>query len=263
MYGWFDDTHGSFVLQLYDRDMALTKPYPVEIAADSLTVGGYSFPFQVRRDARARRMLLRVMPRNGEVVLVLPIRASLKSGQQFVAEQAGWIMARQNERPTQQIWQDGAILPLYGAPHKIRHRPEARGGVWTEGQEIHVTGKTEHLPRRLRDWLKRRAREEFAVAAREMAASIGVSVKRVTVRDTQSRWGSCSSHGNLSFSWRLLLAPPPVGRYLVAHEVAHLKHMDHSVAFWRLCAQLLGGEAELRAARNWLRRHGAALHLHG
>ena len=116
------------MLQLYDRDVALTKPYPVEIAVDSVTVGGHSFPFQVRRDARARRMLLRVMPRNGEVVLVLPIRASLKSGQQFVTEQADWIMARQSERPLQQIWEDGAVLPLYGAPHKIRHRPEARGG---------------------------------------------------------------------------------------------------------------------------------------
>jgi predicted metal-dependent hydrolase len=241
----------------------LTKSYPVEIAADSLTVDGQSFPFQVKRDSRARRMLLRVRPRDGAVVLVLPVRASLKSGQQFVTEQAGWIMARQSERPALQVWEDGAILPLYGAPHKIRHRPEARGGVWTEGREIHVTGQREHLPRRLRDWLKRRAREEFGAAAREMAAQIGVTVRRITVRDTQSRWGSCSAQGNLSFSWRLLLAPPSVGRYLVAHEVAHLRHMDHSQAFWTLCAELLGGEAQLRAARNWLRRHGAALHLHG
>jgi predicted metal-dependent hydrolase len=208
-------------------------------------------------------MLLRVMPRDGAVVLVLPSRASLKSGQQFVTEQVEWIMARQDERPESQPWQDGAVLPLYGAPHTIRHRPSARAGVWVEEDEIYVSGRGEHLPRRLRDWLKRRAREEFAATAREMAAGIGVEVRRVTVRDTQSRWGSCSAHGNLSFSWRLLLAPPAIGRYLVAHEVAHLKHMDHSTAFWALCARLLGSENELRAARAWLRRHGAALHLHG
>lgn len=208
-------------------------------------------------------MLLRVMPRDGSVVLVLPTRASLKSGQRFVTEQVAWILARQEERPATQPWEDGAILPLYGAPHTIRHQPTRRGGVWLESGEIHVTGQAEHLPRRLRDWLKRRAREEFGTLAREMADGIGVSVSRVTVRDTQSRWGSCSAHGNLSFSWRLILAPQTVGRYLVAHEVAHLRHMDHSTAFWLLCAQLLGGEAELRAARSWLRRHGSALHLHG
>ncbi len=243
----------------------LTKPYSaaVEIGPDSLTVGAVSFPFLVKRDSRARRMLLRVMPRDGAVVLVLPTRASLKSGQQFVTEQVDWILARQEERPESQPWHDGAVLPLYGAPHTIRHRPAARGGVWIERNEIHVTGQVEHLPRRLRDWLKRRAREEFGQTAREMAAGIGVQVRRVTVRDTQSRWGSCSAHGNLSFSWRLLLAPPAIGRYLVAHEVAHLKHMDHSTAFWSLCARLLGSDSELRAARIWLRRHGAALHLHG
>ena len=235
----------------------------MEIGPDSLTVGARSFPFLVKRDSRARRMLLRVMPRDGSVVLVLPTRASLKSGQQFVTEQVDWILARQEERPETQPWQDGAVLPLYGAPHTIRHRPAARGGVWIQESEIHVTGQVEHLPRRLRDWLKRRAREEFGTAAREMAAGIGVSVRRVTVRDTQSRWGSCSAHGNLSFSWRLLLAPPTIARYLVAHEVAHLKHMDHSTAFWTLCARLLGSDSELRAARIWLRRHGAALHLHG
>lgn len=243
----------------------MTKPYsaPVEIEADRLTVGTQSFPFLIKRDARARRMLLRVMPRDGSVVLVLPTRASLKSGQRFVTEQVAWILARQEERPETQPWEDGAILPLYGAPHIIRHRPTGRGGVWLESNEIHVTGQAEHLPRRLRDWLKRRAREEFGLMAREMAAGLDLAVKRVTVRDTQSRWGSCSAHGNLSFSWRLILAPPAIGRYLVAHEVAHLKHMDHSDAFWSLCAMLLGGEAELRSARIWLRRHGAALHLQG
>lgn len=243
----------------------LTKPYsaPVDIGPDYLSVGEQSFPFTIRRDARARRMLLRVMPRDGAVVLVLPNRASLKSGQRFVAEQIDWIMARQGERPAMRPWEDGATLLLYGAPHTIRHRPASRGAVWLEGEEILVAGQREHLPRRLRDWLKRRAREEFGAAARSMAAEIGVSVRRISVRDTQSRWGSCSARGNLSFSWRLMLAPPVVARYLVAHEVSHLRHMDHGAEFWGLCAGLLGGEAELRTARAWLKRHGAALHLQG
>jgi len=236
---------------------------PVEIGADSVSLGGRRFPFQIKRDSRARRMLLRVMPRDGAVVLVLPVRASLRSGQRFVVEQAEWILARQQERPAVQRWENGAVLPLQGIPHTIRHRPETRAGVWVENGEIHVSGQAEHLPRRLRDWLKRRARDEFGLAAREMADGLGVIVRRVSVRDTQSRWGSCSAHGNLSFSWRLVMAPPQVARYLVAHEVAHLRHMDHSLAFWRVCAQLLGSEADLRSARVWLRRHGAALHLHG
>lgn len=245
----------------------MTKAYShtIDWQADQVVVDGQAYPFILRRDARARRMLLRVMPRDGSVVLVLPRRVGLAAGQAFMREQAGWILARQAERPQREPWQDGGFLPLLGEQLPILHRPEAkaRGAVWLEDGAVHVAGLAEHLPRRLRDWLKQRARAEFSQQAREMAAAEGLTLRKVTVRDTQSRWGSCSAGGNLSFSWRLIMAPPAILRYLVAHEVAHLRHMDHSDAFWRLVARLVGGETELRAARGWLKRHGADLHLLG
>lgn len=245
----------------------MTKGYSqhVEIGQGRLTLGADTYPFEIRRHPRARRMLLRVMPRDGTVVLILPKRASAAAGERFVAEQAAWIAARQAERPAMQAWADGAYVPLNGESHRIRHWPASRGRgvVWLEADEIHISGAAEHLPRRLRDWLRRLARESLAVESTRMAAILGVTVGRITVRDTRSRWGSCSADGALSFSWRIVMAPPPVQRYLVAHEVAHLVQMNHSPAFWREVARLLGGEAELRAARLWLRRHGAALHLQG
>ena len=245
----------------YSHTIELAK----NLSGDSIRVDGEAYPFMLRRDARARRMLLRVMPADGAVVLVLPRHVPLRAGEAFVMEQAGWIAARQAERPRMPAWADGGSLPYLGERLPIRHRPEARGrgAVWLEDDGVHVSGEAEHLPRRLRDWLLRQARQRIAEEVQQLTAKTGLRAKRVSLRDTTSRWGSCSSTGTLSFSWRLIMAPPPVLRYLVAHEVAHLRHMDHGEGFWALVAGLLDGEAEMRAAKAWLRRHGAALHLEG
>ena len=127
-------------------------------------------------------------------------------------------------------------LPLRGVDHRIEHRRGARGTVWTEvgrrdARLLCVAGETPHLPRRVRDYLKREAKRDLEAASRAAAQALGVSIKRVSVRDQSSRWGSCSSTGVLSYSWRLILAPPFVLDYLAAHEVAHLIEMNHSRAF--------------------------------
>ncbi|MBX3455143.1 SprT family zinc-dependent metalloprotease [Ferrovibrio sp.] len=249
----------------------MTKGYShtIELTADGIRLDGETYPFMLRRDARARRMLLRVMPSDGAVVLVLPRNASRRAGEVFLAEQAGWIAARQAERQALRVglpaWADGGSLPYLGERLPIRHRPEARGrgAVWLEDGAVHVSGEAAHLQRRLRDWLIRQARQRVADEVQDATLRAGVRAARISLRDTTSRWGSCSSTGTLSFSWRLIMAPPPVLRYLVAHEVAHLRHMDHGAGFWGLVASLLGGEADMRAAKAWLRRHGAALHLEG
>lgn len=249
----------------------MTKAYshtielPKDLSGDSIQVDGEIYPFMLRRDARARRMLLRVMPADGAVVLVLPRNVSRRAGEIFVIEQAGWIAARQAERPKLPAWADGGTLPYLGERLPIRHRPDTRGrgAVWLEEGGVHVSGEATHLPRRLRDWLIREARSRVADEVQAITERAGLRAKRISLRDTTSRWGSCSSTGTLSFSWRLIMAPPAVLRYLVAHEMAHLRHMDHGAGFWSLVASLLGGEAEMRAAKAWLRRHGAALHLEG
>ncbi len=214
----------------------------------------------IRRSARARRISLKVDLRDGTVTLVLPPRATVAAGERFLAEQRQWVAQRLAALPAAQPLMDGATMPYRGVPHVIRHRPGSRGTVWIEQGEIHVAGAIEHLPRRLTDWLKRQARATLEPRVLELSASIGKQVRRVTVREMKTRWGSCSSEGQLSFSWRLILAPETVADYLVAHEVAHLLHMDHSPRFWAAVDRLT---PHRRSGEAWLKRHGATLHRIG
>jgi hypothetical protein len=148
--------------------------------------------------------------------------------------------------------------------HLIVHRPQTRGTVWIEmgddGALLCVAGDAAHAGRRVRDFLKREAKRDLDAASRRYAAALGVAVKRVSVRDQVSRWGSCTAGGVLSYSWRLILAPPHVLDYLAAHEVAHLVEMNHSRAFWRVVARIC---PDWQRAKGWLTTHGNALHRYG
>jgi predicted metal-dependent hydrolase len=156
------------------------------------------------------------------------------------------------------------VLPLRGVEHRIEHRKGARGAPWIEtGPDVPrlcVAGEAPHLPRRVRDYLKREARRELETASRAAARALGVNIRRVSVRDQSSRWGSCSTTGVLSYSWRLILAPPFVLEYLAAHEVAHLVEMNHSRRFWRLVERIC---PDMTRAKAWLDAHGAGLHRYG
>jgi predicted metal-dependent hydrolase len=123
-----------------------------------------------------------------------------------------------------------------------------------------VSGQLEHVPRRACDWLRAEAKRELSTMVRQAAERLGRPVARISIRDPRSRWGSCNRNGVICLSWRLALAPTPVARYVVAHEVAHLRHLNHSAAFWRTVATLVDGVEEARA---WLRAHGASLHRFG
>jgi predicted metal-dependent hydrolase len=156
-------------------------------------------------------------------------------------------------------------VPLRGLPHRIEHRATGRGGAWAEkaadGSDlIVVAGDPAFIGRRVRDFLKREARRDIDAAARAHARSLGVTIRRIAIKDTVSRWGSCASDGSLSFSWRMILAPPFVLDYLAAHEVAHRVEMNHSARYWRVVASIF---PEYERAENWLKRHGADLHRWG
>jgi len=158
----------------------------------------------------------------------------------------------------------GTVLPLRGREYRIEHRRGMRGTVWLE---IHahehllcVAGEEAHVPRRVRDYLKREAKHDLVAASHAAARALGVRFKRVSVRDQTSRWGSCSSTGVLSYSWRLIFAPPIVLEYLAAHEVAHLIEMNHSRRFWRLVEHVC---PHLDRAKAWLDAHGTDLHRYG
>jgi predicted metal-dependent hydrolase len=235
------------------------EPATVEVAFDRA-----SYVVQLRRNVRARRYTLRIHAATREVVLTMPARGSLSEAKAFAQRNGGWIAARLGRLPEATPFIDGAIVPVRGEPHRITHRPGARGTVWVEvvGAEalLCVAGGGPHLARRVSDFLRREAKRDLEHASRHYAAALIAKVASVTVRDTSSRWGSCSASGALSFSWRLILAPPHVLDYLAAHEVTHLVEMSHAPRFWRI---LSGICPEMERAKAWLDAHGAELHRYG
>ncbi|TAN62622.1 MAG: M48 family peptidase [Magnetospirillum sp.] len=224
-----------------------------------LDIAGHELSVAVRRSATASRMSLRVAP-GGGVVVVLPAGVPLAEAEHFVRHQGDWIAARLAAMPEGVPLTPGAELPFMGIPHVIAHQPAARRGVWAEEGRINVSGREEHVARRVGSFLRDEARLVLAHRSRTLAETIGRKVARVTVRDTRSRWGSCTAAGELSFSWRLILAPTWILDYVVAHEVGHLAEMNHGPEFWRLVETLAG---DPKPARAWLRRHGPTLHRYG
>lgn len=208
-----------------------------------------------RRSARARRISLRVDPRSGTVVLTLPARAARAAGLAVLQAHAGWVRERLARLPAPVRLQDGAMVPLGGVPHRVRHRPGLGGSV-VAGGELQVGGAPEALPRRVTDLLRGEARRSLGAQAAAKAGRAGLALGGVVVRDTRSRWGSCTAAGTLMFCWRLVMAPLPVQDYVVAHEVAHLRHMDHGRAFWALVDSLT---PHRRMAEAWLSAEGAGL----
>ena len=218
----------------------------------------------VVRHPRARNYNLRIKESSRQAVLTMPRRGSLREARAFAERNAAWIAARLSRLPAPVPFAPGSSIPLHGIAHVIEHRPKARGTVWAEkrdGQAILcVAGPPEHLRRRIADFLKREARRQLADASRRHATMLDVKIGRIGVRDTGSRWGSCSFEGSLSFSWRLVLAPPHVLDYLAAHEVAHRVELNHSRRFWRVVERLY---PEWRRAEAWLKAHGNGLHRYG
>ena len=222
---------------------------------------GDTLPVTFVRSPRARRVSLRVDIAHRRILLTAPMRMSRANAVGFATAQAGWIAARLKRLPERRPFIDGAEVPVFGVPHFIRHRADRRGTVWREDGEIHVAGQAEHLARRLRDWLTAELRGELVPRVHHKAGRVERPVKRITLRDSRSRWGSCGPDGGLSFSWRLVFAPPSVLDYLVAHEVAHLVHHNHGPRFWALAETLCDGPmAEPRA---WLRINGGTLLQYG
>ena len=220
---------------------------------------------RLRRNRQARRYTLRIHAATRDVLLTMPARGSLREAKIFAQKHAAWIAARLKRLPQVAPFAHGTVLPLRGTPHRVEHRPRSRGTVWIEcgddGEQILcVAGDAPHVARRLRDYLKREAKRDLNAASRAAAQALGAGLARVSIRDQTSRWGSCSTTGVLSYSWRLILAPPFVLEYLAAHEAAHLIEMNHSPRFWRLVEKIC---PDFGRAKAWLDAHGSDLHRYG
>jgi predicted metal-dependent hydrolase len=214
----------------------------------------------LRRDRRARNITIHIDAAIGGARVVMPVSATVAEAEGVVHRHARWVLDRIDALPPRVPFAPGAVVPFRGTPHHIVHQAVGRGVVDRADGVLHVFGQPEHLPRRLRDWLRREAAAEISPLALAKAEVVGRTVRRVSLRDTRSRWGSCSAEGRLSFSWRLILAPPPVLDYVVSHEVAHLVEMNHSPAFWHVVDSLT---PYTREAKRWLRANGESLHAYG
>jgi predicted metal-dependent hydrolase len=231
-----------------------------------LKIEGRTVEIILRANPRARRFIVKVDPSTGEVSVVAPSSRSLDRALDFARKEKEWIADRLADIPAPVPLTLGAPILFRGAEHVIRlaERNDGefrRGPVWIDRDAvrptIRVSGRPEHAARRVLDWLKREARSRIDEKAAEYADAIGVKAKRITIRDTTSRWGSCSSARSLSFSWRLVLAPPMVLDYVVGHEVCHLKEMNHGPRFWRLVQTII---PNMERPQAWLGENGALLH---
>ncbi len=219
---------------------------------------------ELRRNANARRYILRLPATGGDPVLTVPAKGTLATARDFAERQRDWLAAQLDRRPVAVPFAEGGLVPLRGEAHRIvaagGFRGLVRAGERDGEAALLVPGAQEHLARRLTDWLRREARRDLERAVEAHAGTLGRRHAGIALRDTRSRWGSCTADGRLSFSWRLVLAPPAILDYVAAHEVAHLAEMNHGPRFWALCRRLAPQTEE---ARDWLRREGGRLHLYG
>jgi predicted metal-dependent hydrolase len=241
---------------------------------------------ELRRSPRARRFSLKVSHTERAAILTLPNRGRVEDASAFLARHADWLKRQMERLPEPVPFVDGAVVPLRGEFHQLRFAGPRRqaGVVWIENTgsstplglddwrsvscmrsdpalpELCISGEQDHAPRRFSDWLRSEVRKDIQVCVEKHAKTLQCSPKRIAVRDQATRWGSCSTTGTLSFSWRLIFAPPFVLDYVAAHEVAHLREMNHGPRFWRLVREAF---PSMNKARAWLNTYGTELHRFG
>ena len=225
------------------------------------TGGGHIRQLTVRRSALARRMRLAVDPRDGAVKLTLPRRAALGPALKWAESQRAWVERALAKLPAEEALGPGSVIPFEGAELQVEWQSGGSRTVRREGDRLIVGGPEEMVKARVLRWLRAEAARTLEAETRAFALRAGVTVGRVRVGDARSRWGSCSSSGDIAYSWRLILMPPRVREATVAHEVAHRLHMHHGPEFHNEVQRLLGREP--KAERAWLKAHGAAMHRVG
>jgi len=222
--------------------------------------GGRNRPLQIRRMAQAQRMRLSVDPRDGGVRLIVPSRTSLRAALKWVESKRGWIEAALDALPQARPIEHGMTIEVAGEPLRVELADQGRI-VRRVGGRLVVPRPPELMTGRVTRWLRKIALERLEAETMRFAARAGVSLGRVSIGDPRARWGSCSANGDIRYSWRLILAPPAVLEATVAHEVAHLLHMDHSRDFHAAVERLLGRDPS--PERAWLRAYGRELYWLG
>ena len=240
-----------------------TKTLPDFIEVD---LGQRPLQIRLKRNSRAKRYILRIPPGDPTPVITVPARGNLKTAQDFANRQVDWLKQRLGSRPQSIRFEEHARIPIRGVLHTLRSSGKLRGLAKLDLEdETHeplllLPGETQSFPRKTEAFLRKLAKEDLEAHVQRFTRLIDRNYQTITLRDTKSRWGSCSHDGKLSFSWRLVMAPPDILEYVAAHEVAHLVKLDHSPEFWRICEQLA---PHTKQAQRWLKEHGSQLHLYG
>ena len=239
------------------RNKAALKPRRLKRVL--LKIDGQAVPVTVRINPRARRLIVKVHPSTGEVSVIASSRHALEHALDFARTETDWIAGRLADVPKPVMLGLGVRIPFRGQDHVIEEGVRSEKSVWIDSETsvIRVSGRREHAGRRVQDFLKREARRQLEERVSEYSVALCISPRHITVRDTASRWGSCSSSRSLSFSWRLIMAPSFVLDYVVAHEVSHLRELNHRPRFWRLVELLV---PDIEKSQAWLSVHGALLH---
>ena len=212
---------------------------------------------------RAKRMALRVDVKKRQVNLVLPKRASMRDAYKFALEHKYWIREKIAEIPEAIPFEDGVTLSLLGESTKIiaaYDKDLKKTSIELINNELLVSTNKENPTPRIKRFIINLAKERLSALAHEKAEIAGKSIQKIDVKDTSSRWGSCSQDKKLCFSWRLIFAPYDAFDYVVAHEVAHLTHMDHSATFWNHCSDLC---KDYSKGKTWMKRHSGELVRYG
>ncbi len=230
----------------------------------SIDIDGVPFPIEVVDNVRSRRLTLRIVPGGERAKVTVPPHVGDAEIDEFIARNRSWLTARLARLPARVEIRPGCRIPFRGADHRIVEAGSAGrpGRVVSIGERegepaLFVPGPDERMAGRLLTFMKARARRELDLAVTGHAGRLDVRPRAIRITDSVSRWGSCSSARTLSFSWRIIMAPPPVLDYLAAHEVAHLREMNHSPAFWRLVGELC---PQFKSHKSWLRANGPTLH---
>ena len=218
----------------------------------------FDFPLKVNTSFKIRRLNLRIDHKKRMVVLSMPKLYSQKKAFEFIHAHIDWIEDKLAHLPQIKEFEDGETINLFGNPVTVCYDISA-GAPRLKGNVLYLGGQKEFLHRRVRDYIKREAKKVFYQKSKALADKLDCRLAGITIKDTKSRWGSCSTLKHINYNWRIALAPLPVIDYLMAHETAHLKHQNHSPAFWKTLKELY---PEYQNGKDWLQKHGNELYLY-
>ena len=209
-----------------------------------------------KHSIRAKRLSLRIAPHDHSLIVTLPTHCTSAQALAFVQSNHAWIQKQLKKLEQTHSFSANSIIPIQGRNYRIIHAPQKRGGAWLEEQHLMVSGDQAFINRRVADFLRAHATTILRQEVQDMARHTHLHPSRIDIRDTSSRWGSCSSSGRIMLSWRVIMAPDLVRHYLIAHELSHLKHMNHGPLFWQQVASITPHKQQ---AETWLRQTGALL----